>query len=84
VQAHRIRRQGQLEIWARPLADGSQAVGLFNRGESPSPITLDLKSIGITHAAKIRDLWKHQNESAAGSSFTAHVPAHGVVLLKAY
>ena len=59
-------------------------MGLFNRGESPSPITLDLKSIGITHAAKIRDLWKHQDEAAAGSGFTAQVPSHGVVLLKAY
>ena len=65
VQAHRISQQGQFEIWTRPLADGSQAVGLFNRGDSPSPITLDLKSIGITHAARIRDLWKHQDESAA-------------------
>ena len=27
------RRTAMLEVWARPLEDGSLAVGLFNRGE---------------------------------------------------
>jgi hypothetical protein len=27
---------GRLEVWARPLADGTMAVGLFNRGLKPS------------------------------------------------
>lgn len=30
-QADRVRAEGSLEIWARPLTDGSKAVGIFNR-----------------------------------------------------
>ena len=31
-QAKRVSKQGDLEVWARPLANGAYAVGLFNRG----------------------------------------------------
>ena len=46
-----------MEIWEKPLSDGAKAVGLFNRGESASPITLDLKSVGFGDAAKLHDIW---------------------------
>ena len=32
-QGHRVFQQGLMEVWAKPLADGSTAVALFNRGE---------------------------------------------------
>ena len=37
MQGRRIAQEGPLEVWAKPLADGSIAVGLFNRSESTSP-----------------------------------------------
>src|SRR6266540_6900146 len=43
AQGHRVWDEGPLEIWVKPLADGSNAVGLFNRGESELKITLDFK-----------------------------------------
>jgi alpha-galactosidase len=43
VQGRRIAQEGPLEVWAKSLADGSVAVGLFNRGESANPITLSFK-----------------------------------------
>jgi len=82
VQGHRVWEEGPLEIWAKPLADGSSAVGLFNRGESELKMTLDFKIIGVSGAAKLRDLWKHQDLGTAQDSYTASVPKHGVVLLK--
>ena len=30
--AKRVWRDGDVEVWARPLSDGAIAVGLFNRG----------------------------------------------------
>jgi alpha-galactosidase len=83
VQGHRVWDEGPLEIWARPLADGSQAVGLFNRGESPLKITLDFKAIGMSASAKLRDLWARKDLGAIQDSYTTDVPKHGVVLLKA-
>jgi alpha-galactosidase len=32
VQGRRVAQEGPLEVWMKPLADGSKAVGLFNRG----------------------------------------------------
>ena len=82
VQGHRVWQEGPLEIWTKPLADGSQAVGLFNRSESAIAMTFDFKAIGAPTGPKLRDLLDHKDLSSAQNSFTAEVPTHGVVLLK--
>ena len=82
IQGHRLWDEGPLEIWTKPLADGTQAVGLFNRGESPLKITLDFKMVGISGAANLRDLWAHKDLGSSENSYTAEVPKHGVVMLK--
>ena len=82
VQGHRIWEEGPLEIWAKPLADQSQAVGLFNRSEAALKMTLDFKAIGFNGAAKLRDLWEHKDIATVQGSYTVEVPKHGVVLLK--
>jgi alpha-galactosidase len=82
IQGHRVWDEGPLEIWVKPLADGSQAAGLFNRGESPLKITLDFNKIGAQSSAKLRDLWQRKDLGSMQNSYTAEVPKHGVVLLK--
>jgi alpha-galactosidase len=81
-QAHRVWDEGPLEIWARSLADGGSAVGLFNRGESEFKITLDFKTIGVTGPVRLRDLWQHQDLGTMNGSYTAAVPKHGAVMLR--
>ncbi len=81
VQGRRVWQEGPLEIWAKPLADGSQAVGLFNRGESVLDITLELSTLKMAHA-KARDLWEHKDLGTIQGSYTANVPKHGVIMLK--
>ena len=81
-QGRRVWQEGPLEIWAKPLADGSQAVGLFNRSGAAIQMTLDFKGIGAPAAAKLRDLLDHKDLGAAQNSHTTEVPTHGVVLLK--
>ncbi len=82
VQGHRVWEEGPLEIWVKPLADGSQAVGLFNRSESASKLTLDFKSIGAPASAKLRDLLDQKDLGAVQNSYSAEVPTHGVVLVR--
>jgi len=82
VQGHRIWEEGPLEIWVKPLADRSQAVGLFNRGESVLNMTLNLKALGLTGPAKLRDLWQHQDLGPFEDSYTSEVPKHGVMMLR--
>ena len=40
-QATRIRDDGDQEVWARPLADGGEAVALLNRGKAPATIKVN-------------------------------------------
>src|SRR5437870_9442948 len=82
VQGHRVWDEGPLEIWVKPLADGSQAVGLFNRSESATKMTLDFKSIGAPASAKLRDLLDHKDLGTIQNSYSADVPTHGVMLVK--
>ena len=82
VQGHRMWDEGPLEIWVKPLADQSQAVGLFNRGESALSITLNLRALGMSGPAKLRDLWEHKDLGPVQDSYTAEVPKHGVMMLR--
>jgi alpha-galactosidase len=82
-QGHRVWEEGPLEIWTKPLADGSQAVGLFNRSESSAKMTLDFKSIGAPASAKLRDLLDHKDLGVVQNSYSTEVPTHGVVMVKA-
>jgi alpha-galactosidase len=84
IQGHRAWQEGPLEIWARPLADGNQAVGLFNRGESALNITLQLATLTSHHTARLHDLWEHKDLGTITDSFTANVPKHGVLMLKLF
>jgi alpha-galactosidase len=82
-QGGRVSKDGDLEVWAKPLADGSLAVGLFNRGAAAAKVTATWNGIGLAagpHA--VRDLWKHQDAGTAVDSYSAEVPPHGVVLVK--
>jgi alpha-galactosidase len=82
TQGHRVAQEGQLEVWVKPLADGSKAVGLFNRGESVMPVTAYFRDVGVRDTASVRDLWEKSELGVFKSSFTAQVPRHGVVMIK--
>ncbi len=83
-QASRIVQYGSLEIWAKDMEDGSKAVGLFNRGLFPAPLTVTWRDLGITGNHTIRDIWTQQDISNSDQKFAATIPAHGVKLIKIY
>jgi alpha-galactosidase len=84
IQGHRVWQEGPTEIWVKPLADGSKAVGIFNRNEVPMTITMDFQDVGVQAPAKVRDLWTHQDLGTLHGTYTTPVPTHGVVMLKIY
>ena len=81
-QGVRVAKNGDLEVWARPLADGGYAVGLFNRGEAAAKVTAKWSDIGVQGAHKVRDLWAHADRGKVKDEYTAEVPSHGVVMIK--
>jgi alpha-galactosidase len=80
--ASRVWQQERLEVWARPLADGTRAVGLFNRGLQAAPVTVRWRDVGVTGRQVVRDLWQQRDLGTFADAFTAPVPAHGAVLVK--
>jgi alpha-galactosidase len=84
IQGHRISEEGPLDVWMKPLADGSKALGLFNRGDTTLPVTLVFKDAGLPRTARLRDLWAQKDLGTFVESFTAAVPKHGVVMVKAH
>ena len=80
--AGRTRQQGRAEVWARPLADGTMAVGLFNRDLVARTITVHWSDIGLSGSQPVRDLWRHEDVGAKRDSLSAVVPRHGVLLVK--
>ncbi len=80
-QGYRVKnRKGDYEIWAKDLADGSKAVGLFNLSEKDEVLTLSAQELGMK--GTIRDLWRQRDIGTLEDSFSANVSAHGVVFLK--
>jgi alpha-galactosidase len=73
-----------LQVWSKALAtSGQRAVVLFNRNDTKTSITAKWSDIGLAAgSATVRDLWAHTDLGAFSNSFTAKVPAHGVVMVK--
>ncbi|MGA8367496.1 MAG: glycoside hydrolase family 27 protein [Candidatus Acidiferrales bacterium] len=82
IEGRRIAEEGPLEVWAKPLAHGSVAVALFNRGESSNPMNVSFKDLGFRGSVQVRDLWQHKDLGRFSGSFTANVPRRGAVLIE--
>jgi alpha-galactosidase len=78
----RVTKTGDLEVWARDLADGSKAVGLFNRGQSTAEIAANWEDLGVRGPQKVRDLWRQNDVGVFTKTFSAVVSRHGVVLVR--
>jgi len=75
-------RQGDEQVWAKDLNDGSKAVGLFNLAAAEKNISISLADIGLSGKCKVKDLWRQKNLGEFQDSFEAKVSAHGVVLVR--
>jgi alpha-galactosidase len=80
--ADRVSKKDQLEVWARPLADGSLAVGLFNRDEMDMKVSVTWSELGIAGQQKVRDLWRQSDLGVFDREFSSVVPRHGTVFVK--
>jgi alpha-galactosidase len=82
VQAGRVSRDGDVEVWAKVMEDGSKVVGLFNRGEDEVTATAKWADLGLQGKQTVRDLWRQQDIGAMEGQFKSPIPGHGVVLIK--
>ncbi len=83
-QASRVRRDGDLEVFAKPLADGDRGVALLNRGPERAEIVVAWQEdLGLgPSVATVRDLWAHRDLGAATDRFATTVGSHEAVVLR--
>jgi alpha-galactosidase len=84
AQGRRVAKDGDYEVWARPLADGGRAVVLLNRSAATHPVRVSWEALGYpAHlSAAVRDLWTAKDLPKAKGGFSAEVPSHGVVMVR--
>ena len=82
-EGERVGKDGNLEVWAKQLKDGSRAVVLFNRGGTEEKITAAWDALGYPDhlAASVRDLWQHKDLGKFTGKFSSSVASHGVVMV---
>jgi alpha-galactosidase len=82
TQGRRIRADGAIEVWAKPLASGAHAVGLFNRGQSAARISVRWSELGVQGARTVRDLWAGRDLPRVDAEYAADVEPHGAALIR--
>jgi len=82
-EGERVAKDGDLEVWAKQMKDGSRAVVLLNRGGSEKEITATWADLGYPDhlSAAVRDLWQHKDLGKFSARFSAPVASHGVVMV---
>jgi alpha-galactosidase len=81
-QARRVAQDGQLEVWAKDMEDGSKAVGLFNRGEMEATATARWSDLGLNGKQIVRDLWRQRDVGESQDRFEIKVGRHGAALVR--
>jgi len=81
-QATSISKNGETEVYAKSLANGTWAIGLFNRGEQPADVTVKWEDLKLTGAQPVRDLWRQKDLCATTGQFTTKVASHGAAMVK--
>ncbi|MDP4201074.1 MAG: glycoside hydrolase family 27 protein [Bacteroidota bacterium] len=77
-----VIKDGDIQIWARDLHDGSKALGIFNIGEASRKGIVAFQDLKISGKQKVRDLWQHADLGVFDTQFNYEVPSHGVVFVK--
>ena len=83
-QGRRLLKEGDLEVWVRPLAGGEHAVVLFNRGKTPANMKVDWEQLQLPmdQKADVKDLWSKKVTKGVRGSYGGKVAPHGVVMVR--
>jgi alpha-galactosidase len=84
-QAERIYAKGPVEIWSRPLGDGSIALAVFNFGEDETFLrgfSLHLEEVGASSGWSARDLWAGKDLGPIDNAYKFTLRRHASLVLR--
>jgi alpha-galactosidase len=81
-QGSPVLRRGDMQLWVKPLADGSRAVGVLNRGTTPGRISFRGSAVRLLgRSCEVRNIWSHRTFRVTGP-MSFRVPATSALLLR--
>jgi alpha-galactosidase len=97
-QARIVRRTDDEFVLARPLEDGSLALGIFNLADRPRRVSVTWRDLGVTRPQRVRDVWRQRDVTAAAANtpagavrtgaaaadYSALVAGHGVSFVRLF
>jgi alpha-galactosidase len=76
-------KNGDLEMWIKPLADGSVAVGMVNMGATETAATVKANQLGLASKTNsARNLWTHTSVEFKEGTYETRIPPHGTLMLR--
>lgn len=96
IQGFKLKTEGTVETWLKPLENGDWAICFLNRGLKPQAVSINWKTFNafddLTNRKldaantkfRIQNVWSKKNLGIAKNTFKATVPAQDVVMLRLY
>jgi alpha-galactosidase len=81
-QGYRLTQDGASEVWVKPLADGTWAVALFNRGAATAKVSATWADLKLSGPQPVRDLWREKDLTPDPAGISADVASHGAEIYK--
>jgi hypothetical protein len=84
IAAKRVLKTGNQQVFAKTEPNGDAIIGLFNTGDKAEEVSLPAPIAGFPEnksGYSIHDLWTGETKKT-GSTISAVVPSHGVVLYR--
>ncbi|HYW34144.1 MAG TPA: glycoside hydrolase family 27 protein [Balneolaceae bacterium] len=85
IEGHKAIDHSAQEVWVKPLADGSEAVLLLNRGPKRAFMSVTAEQVGLKKVDyyKERNLWTDKTRRT-DDLIRGYVPSHGVVMYRVW
>jgi alpha-galactosidase len=69
-------------LMVKNLENGEHALGLCNFSDVAADMTAIWSACGLSDGEHVRDAWREMDLGVYTNSFSARVPAHGVILVR--
>lgn len=84
LQGYKVFEREGLEIYNKPLSDGTTAVLFLNKDSLPHDLTVTWEQVGLKGSQPVRDLWLEKDLGIFKESFTAKgLTRNGLLLIRA-
>ncbi|MNI55037.1 hypothetical protein D3C73_1099630 [compost metagenome] len=80
--AREALRRDDLIVWTAQNAEGSSYAAMFNVGEKPLSLDLNLEEIDLSGITEGTELWSGTPAELNGNTLRTTIPAHGVRLYR--